>query len=274
MVSLVAGCASGPPAPTPVERDLARYKALPNYRALAVTGRSMATEHYIYAWSKGTSSIDGAAKEAVRDCASHQAATDLPACGLYAIGDIVVATATPDQIERAKCIYILNPTAKSLDDPYAGLCASAQTMKMTLPGEAGLPSGGSALMTQLAAPGTAPAGHLVLANLSDTAGGSDASAALLTADAIRDELAGNTLAVNGSSYVYLKDDGTTVRRTAATAKGPSTGSWRVNGDGYYCARWPDVEHGHEICRPLVQKGDTYELGDVPVTLISGNAFGL
>jgi hypothetical protein len=198
----------------------------------------------------------------------------LPACELYAIGDIVVATATPHQIERAKCIYILNPGAKSMDDPYAGLCASAQTMKMSLPGEAGLLPGGSTLMTQLAAPGTASGGHVVLANLSDTGGASDASAALLTADAIRDELTGNTLALNGSAYVYLKDDGATVRRTGATTKGSSSGSWRVNAVGYFCARWPDVEHGHEICRPLVQKGDTYELGDVPVTLISGNAFGL
>ncbi len=274
IVLCLAACASGPPRPTHAQRDLAAYETLPSYRAFAAAGQTLTGKYYIDGWSKAASSIDGAANEAVSVCAKQQARTKLPPCGLYAIGNIVVANASPAEIERAKCIYILNPTAKSLDDPFAALCAAAQTMKMTLPGEGGLPGGGSVLMTQLATPGDASGGRVVLADLSGSAGTSDASAELLTAEAIRDQLAGNTLAIPGTAYIYLDENGTAVRRTGETTIGSGRGFWRVNSEGYFCARWPKIEHGREVCRPIVPKDDTYEIGDLPVALVRGNAFGL
>ncbi len=274
LASLMAACASGPPPPTATERDLAKYRTLSNYRALAVTGASLSTEHYVYAWSLGADSIDGAAKEAIRLCASHQATTTLPACELYAIGNIVVAKASPAERELADCIYILNPSAKSLDDPFAPLCESAKTIRLTLPSTSAAPVGGTVLMSEFVSSDDGSRGQAVPADLSGSADPSAPGAVLLTAEAVRDQLAGNTLAVAGSSYIYLKPDGTAVLRTAGPSVGPGLGHWRVNADGYYCARWPKVDRGYETCRPIVPKGNAYEIGDLSVTVIKGNAFGL
>ncbi|NJM35388.1 MAG: hypothetical protein HC850_12535 [Rhodomicrobium sp.] len=56
--------------------------------------------------------------------------------------------------------------------------------------------------------------------------------------------------------------------------GSDTGAWRVNGDGYYCARWRKVEKAREVCRPMLRRGNLYELGDSQLSVIAGNPFGL
>lgn len=236
----VTACTAAPAPSGGAGDDFARYQTLPDYRAFAVTGGTLESVSYAAGWSTGSDRIDEAVEVAVGECNGLRDASTQRECVLYAIGNIVVADADVAQLERVKCVYVLSPTARSLDDPYGARCAAAQIAEPTPSGEAG--------------------------SATTTAG--------LSEDEIRSEIIGNTLAAEGSYYAYVRSDGTAAIRSGHKEIGSDTGSWRLNGEGYYCSRWRKVEKAREVCRPMIRRGDLYELGDSQFSVITGNPFGL
>lgn len=230
------------PGPTPggAERDFARYRTLPHYRAFAVSDGAFQSGVYSSGWSSAASWIDGPIEVALTECNQRRNPSTQPACVLHAIGDIVVAGADADRLRQAKCVYILDPTATSPDGTLAAGCAAAGTNALFLAPEAGEP----------------------------------ASGVTLSADEFRSQIVGNTLARKNSAYVYLRADGTTVLRSADPVVGPDTGFWRLDEAGNYCAWWTRVGQDREICAPVTRRGSVHEFAGTEFSVIEGNPFGL
>ena len=125
---LVAGmavaCTAAAPPPASPGRDFARYRALPHYRAFAVTGGTLdGGGNYASGWSLEKASVEAAVDEALSECNRFRDAASQPACQLYAIGDLVVAGTDAAQLPRAKCVYLLSAATPPPADPDAASCA-------------------------------------------------------------------------------------------------------------------------------------------------------
>jgi hypothetical protein len=251
LASVLAACAA-PDRQAAAEDDFARYRALPNYRAMAVTGEALDAASYASGWSSAATSIDGAIEVALHECDTRRDPSSQPPCALYAIGDLVVAGADANRLAQAKCVYILSPAAASLADSYAAACAAAAC---------------AAAASRARRPAMAADGG--------GASGAPAAVTLGTVE-IASRLVGNTLATtDDSAFIYLGPGGRAVMRTADPAVGSDTGQWRLAADSELCLRWQRVGAGQELCHPVRQAGGTsYEVGDLRVAVIDGNAFGL
>ncbi len=234
LATALAACTSGD-GPSSAEGDFAQYRSLPNYRALAVTGGTVSTSSYASGWSSAANSIDGAIGVAVHECQARRQVATQPPCELYAIGDLVVAGMDATTLARAQCVYILDPTATSLDSRYADACGAVTS----------------------AAPVT-------------TAG----TGAKLNGSAVQNGIIGHTLAFNGAAFIFLAPGGSASLRTADPVFGPDQGSWRLQPDGDLCLRWQRARSGQELCNQVNRSGDAYALGDLPFTVIEGNPFRL
>lgn len=244
----LAACAPAPgPTPGGAERDLARYRTLPHYRAFAASpGAFGSAGGYASGWASAASWIDGPIEVALSECERRRDPSTQPACALHAIGDIVVAGADAERLGRAKCVYILDPAAASVDGPAGAKCAAV--------------AGG----------GLFPA-----AGTGGPAAGDPAAGVVLSVDEINSQLIGNTLARKESAYVHLRADGAAILRSADPVVGPDTGSWRFDEQGRYCAWWGRVGRDREVCGPVTRRGDgTYEFAGSEFAVIGGNPFGL
>lgn len=238
----LTACAPVSRGPTPggAERDFARYRTLPHYRAFAASGGAFGADTYSSGWSSAASWIDGPVEVALTECNQRRDPSTQPACVLHAIGDIVVAGADADRLRQAKCVYILDPAATSPDGPFAAGCAAAGANALFPAPEAGEPAARFAL----------------------------------SADEFRSQIVGNTLARRNSAYVYLRTDGTAVLRSADGVVGPDTGFWRLDEAGNHCAWWTKVGQDREICAPVTRRGNVFEFAGSEFSVIEGNPFGL
>jgi hypothetical protein len=120
---MAVACTSATPPPASPGRDFAQYRALPHYRAFAVTGGTLdGGGNYASGWSLEKASVEAAVDEALSECNRFRDAASQPACQLYAIGDLVVAGTDAAQLPRAKCVYLLS-AATPPADPDAASCA-------------------------------------------------------------------------------------------------------------------------------------------------------
>ena len=86
----------------------------------------MESSKYASGWSSAATSIEDAIDEALSECSRFRADPTLPACRLYAIGDLVVVDASPARLNQAKCVYALSSAATSMEDAEAARCATTQ----------------------------------------------------------------------------------------------------------------------------------------------------
>lgn len=238
LAASLAGCAGADPSGQ-AEGDFARYRAQPHYRAMAVTGGALGQTSYAAGWSSAATSIDGAIEVAMRECEARRVSDFQPPCELYAVGDLVVAGADAPTLATAKCVYILEPAARSYRGGYAEACAATM---------ASLPPAGAAI--------------------AGSAGG------VLDEPAVRARIIGNTMAVDTSAYLFLAQSGAATLRTADSVFGPDVGAWRVDPDGRLCVRWQRAKAGRELCDPVMERGDAYALGDLGFAVIHDNPFEL
>jgi hypothetical protein len=222
------------------DSDFARYRMLPHYRAMAVTGGTLAASSYASGWSSAATSIDGAVEVALRECDARREPSVQPPCALYAIGDLVVPGADAATLARAECVYILDPAARSREGGHADACAAVAARQ---PGSAAAMPG----------PGHGPT---------------------LDASEVQDRIVGNTLASDGAAFIHVARGGTAVLRTADRVFSPDQGTWRVQPDGRFCLRWQRARAGRELCHHVKASGNAYELGDLRFSVIDDNPFAL
>jgi hypothetical protein len=230
----LAACTGAGTADSP-QGDFARYRSLPNYRALAVTGGVLTNSTYASGWSSAATSIDGAIEVAMRECEARRQPSIQPPCKLYAIGNLAVPEANAAILARAECIYILDPTATSLTGSYANACGT---------------------VARRAAPAMASNG------------------AKLNASEIENGIIANTLAVDGAAFIFLAPAGNASLRSADPVFGPDRGSWRLQPAWALCLKWHRAQAGKESCQELSQGGAGFTLGNLPFTVIDDNPFRL
>lgn len=106
------------------------------------------------------------------------------------------------------------------------------------------------------------------------AAGEPAEGVTPSADEVRSQVVGSTLARRDAAYVFLRTDGTVVLGSADPVVGPDTGFRRLDEAGTYCAWWTRVGRDREICAPATRRGGVHEFAGTEFSVIEGNPFRL